>query len=188
MQFQHLQFILFLSFIFLSFRATHVAYGGSHARCWIGAIATGLCHSHIHRNMGYKLHLDLHHIPQHHHSLTHWERPGIEPTTPWFLDLFPLCHDGNSSNLFSKGPPNPLCLVWMSQSGSILGQVPGILFRTLNPGSWISTVFLTSLTLGSQVQLFQNPYAGMFSWFLPVHMVRSSNCLDAPSKAGSVSS
>ena len=33
-------------------------------------------------------------------SLSHWGRPGIEPETSWFLDSFPLHHNGNSSHSF----------------------------------------------------------------------------------------
>ena len=30
-------------------------------------------------------------------SLTHWARPGVQPTSSWILvDLFPLCHSRNS--------------------------------------------------------------------------------------------
>ena len=58
--------------------AAPAAYGGSQARGWIGAEATGLCQSHsnadpyttAHGNAG---------------SLTHWARAGTEPATSWFL-------------------------------------------------------------------------------------------------------
>ena len=50
--------ILFsLSFFFCLFRAAPTAYGGSQARGLIGAVATGLYHSHS--NAGSKLHLQL---------------------------------------------------------------------------------------------------------------------------------
>ena len=39
-------FFFFLSFVFCVFRASPVAYGGSQARGWIGAVATGLHHRH----------------------------------------------------------------------------------------------------------------------------------------------
>ena len=42
----------FFFFVFLSFRAALVAYGGFQARGRIGAVAAGLCHSH--GNMGSK--------------------------------------------------------------------------------------------------------------------------------------
>ena len=41
--------------LFIFFRATPVAYGGSQARCLIGATAAGLCHSY--RNARSKLRL-----------------------------------------------------------------------------------------------------------------------------------
>jgi len=52
--------VLFLSFfffglLFLYFKATLVAYGGSQARSLIGAVATGLCQSHS--NTGSEPHL-----------------------------------------------------------------------------------------------------------------------------------
>ena len=64
-------FCFFPFFVFCLFRATPTAYGGSQARGLIGAVATGLHHSHS--NAG---------------SLTHWARPGIEPTSAWFLVEF----------------------------------------------------------------------------------------------------
>ena len=70
--------LLFL--VFCLFWATLEAYGGSQARGRIRAMAAGLCQSHsnarsatyiiAHGNAG---------------SLTHRVRPGIEPTTSWFL-------------------------------------------------------------------------------------------------------
>ena len=41
-------------------------------------------------------------------SLAHWARPGIKPTTSWFLvsDSFPLRYDGNSK-LYSLFKTNP---------------------------------------------------------------------------------
>ena len=41
-----LEFIYFLFFVFLSFRATPAACGGSQARGRSGAVVTGLCQSH----------------------------------------------------------------------------------------------------------------------------------------------
>ena len=86
----HFQLALNLFFFFGLFAiswATDVAYRGSQARGQIGTVATGLCQSHsnirirvtsatyttAHGNIG---------------SLTHWARPGIEPTTSWFLAGF----------------------------------------------------------------------------------------------------
>ena len=34
----------------------------------------------------------------HARSFTHWARPGMEPSTLWFLDSFLLCHDRSSSH------------------------------------------------------------------------------------------
>ena len=63
---------------FKLFRAAPMAYGGSEARGLIGAVAAGLCHSHS--NMG--TYTTAHGNAR---SLIHWARPGIEPTTSWFL-------------------------------------------------------------------------------------------------------
>ena len=84
----HAMLFCFVLFVFLG-------PGGSQARGRIGAIATGLCHSHsnyqiwvasvtytiAHSNAG---------------SLTHWVEPGIEPASSWILDSFLLSHEGNS--------------------------------------------------------------------------------------------
>ena len=59
---------LFCCCLFIFFRAAPAAYGGSQARGWIGAVATCLHHSHSDSR-----------------SPTHWARPGIRPTTSWFL-------------------------------------------------------------------------------------------------------
>jgi len=56
------------NFFFCLFRVTPMAYRGSQARGWIGAAATGLCHSHSNAR-----------------SLTYWARPGIEPVSSWML-------------------------------------------------------------------------------------------------------
>ena len=61
-------FELFIYSFILLFRATHVAYGSSQDRGWIGAVAAGLHHSHS--NIG---------------SSTYWVRLGIEPTSSWIL-------------------------------------------------------------------------------------------------------
>ena len=65
------------------FRAAPMAYGSCQARCRIRPVATGLHHSHS--NAGSELHLQptpqLMAMP----SLTHWEKPGIEPASSWFL-------------------------------------------------------------------------------------------------------
>ena len=61
-------FFLFFFFFFCLFSVAHAAYGGSQARGLIRAVASVL-----HQNHGNS------------RSLTHWVRPGIEPTTSWFL-------------------------------------------------------------------------------------------------------
>ena len=53
------------------FRVAPTAHGGSQARGRIGAVATGLRHSHSNAR-----------------SLTHGARPGIEPTSSWILVRF----------------------------------------------------------------------------------------------------
>ena len=62
---------LFVCLFVCLFRAVPAAYGGSQARGPIGAVATGLHQSHGNSR-----------------SPTHWVRPGIKPTTSWFLDGF----------------------------------------------------------------------------------------------------
>ena len=59
-----------MNFFFL-FRAAPAAYGSSGARGRIGAVAAGLHHSHSNAR-----------------SLTHWVRPGIEPTSSWIFFRF----------------------------------------------------------------------------------------------------
>ena len=56
------------------FRAAPKAYGSSQAKDQIGAIAAGLFHSHSNVR-----------------PLTHWARPGIEPTYSWILVRFVNC-------------------------------------------------------------------------------------------------
>ena len=63
----------FLLFCFV-FRAAPTAYGSSQAKDQIGAIAAGLFHSHSNVR-----------------PLTHWARPGIEPTYSWILVRFVNC-------------------------------------------------------------------------------------------------
>ena len=71
---------------FSLFRGTSTAYGGSQARGLIGATAAGLNHSHSNARSNENLRPTPQ--PTSHGntgSLTHRARPGIEPTTPWFL-------------------------------------------------------------------------------------------------------
>ena len=69
---------------FCLFKATPIAYGGSHARGPIGAAVANLHHSHS--NPRSELHLQP--TPQltaRRDPLTHRARPGIEPTSSWIL-------------------------------------------------------------------------------------------------------
>ena len=87
---------LFVVVVLLLFRASPMAHGSSQARGWIQAIAAGIHYSHS--NTRSKLWLT--HTTAHSNagSVTHWARPGIEPTTSWFLvRLFPQCQDRNLS-------------------------------------------------------------------------------------------
>ena len=82
-----LKLFFFFFYLFAISRAVPMAYGGSQARGRIRAVAASLHCSHsntgsepslwptttAHSNAG---------------SLTQWERPGIEPTTSWFLVRF----------------------------------------------------------------------------------------------------
>ena len=91
---------LFFVFVFCLFRAAPVAYGGSQARGWIGAVATSLCHS----NTGSEPHLQP--IPQ----LT--VVPDPQPTEQgqgsnlcphgYQSHSFLLSHDGNSEDIKFK--------------------------------------------------------------------------------------
>ena len=75
-------FSLSLSFSLFFFRAVPKAYGSSQARGWIGAVAAGLHHSHSNVSATY--------TAAHGNArfLTHWVRPGIEPTSSWVLVTF----------------------------------------------------------------------------------------------------
>ena len=72
----------FFFIILIVFRATPAAYGGSQTRGWIGAVATGLHHSHSHIRSKQRL--------QPTPGLTTpilnlWARLGIEPASSWML-------------------------------------------------------------------------------------------------------
>ena len=79
-------------FFFCLFMAVPTEYGSFQARGQIGAVATGLYHSHS--NGWSEPHLQT--IPQLTTTpdlLTHWARPGIEPASSWILIGFiPLSH------------------------------------------------------------------------------------------------
>ena len=97
----------FFLFSFLLFRATPMAYGGSQARCLIGATAASLCQSH--NNTGSKPHLQP--TPQPSAMPDPWptERgQGSNPQPHGFQSyLFPLRHDGNSKTFFFFFLTNP---------------------------------------------------------------------------------
>ena len=69
------------------FRAMLVAYGGSQARGWIGAVAASLHHSSQQRQIrgASETYTTAHGNTG---PLTHWARPEIEPKTSWFLVKF----------------------------------------------------------------------------------------------------
>ena len=85
---------LLLLLLFLLFRATPAAYGGSQARGGIGASAAALRHSHV----GSEPHLRP--TPQ---LMAMWDSypteqgqgSNLQPHGS-SLDTFPPCHDGNS--------------------------------------------------------------------------------------------
>ena len=76
------KFTLPLPFVLSFSRATPAVYGGSQARCLIGATAASLCHSHGNTRSEPSLQPTAHGNAG---SLTHLARPGIEPVTSWFL-------------------------------------------------------------------------------------------------------
>ena len=83
----NLCFFVLFCFVFCLFRAVPIAYGGSQARGWIGAVTAGLCHSHS--NLGSKLRLQP--TPQLSATLDpfiHLARPGIETVSSWMLVRF----------------------------------------------------------------------------------------------------
>ena len=78
------------SCIFLLFRTTPVAYGGSQARGQIRTIVTGLCHSHSNA----RSELPPRPVPQFVATpdpFTHWVRPGIKPTSSEIPVGFSIC-------------------------------------------------------------------------------------------------
>ena len=92
-----------LSFLFFPFLGLHPWHGGSQARDGIGAVATGLCHSHS--NMRSELHLQPTPHPTATLNPTHWARPGIRPTFSWMLVRFASTEPWRElSALFSEVP------------------------------------------------------------------------------------
>ena len=80
----------FFFFFFLSFsKAAPAAYGGSPARGLISAVSPGRRPMPEPQQWGIQA-TSVTHTTAHGNtrSLTHWERPGVEPTTSWFLAGF----------------------------------------------------------------------------------------------------
>ena len=92
-------FFLFCLFAFS--RAAPVAYGGCQARGLIRAIATALRQSHS--NAGSATSVTYTTAHSNAASLTHWERPGIEPATSRFLVGF-------VNHWATTGTPGKFCL------------------------------------------------------------------------------
>ena len=78
----------FFFLIFCLFRATPKVYGSSQARDQIRVVAAGLHHSHSNARSEAHLWPTPHTAQGNTGSLTHWARPGIEPTTAQFLVRF----------------------------------------------------------------------------------------------------
>ena len=74
---------LFLLLLSDFLTAAPVTYGSSQARGETGAAAAHLCHSHSHT--GSATYTKAHSNTR---SLTHWVRPGMEPTSSWILAGF----------------------------------------------------------------------------------------------------
>ena len=66
-------------FCFLLFISAPMPFGDSQVRGGIGATASTICHHHSNTSVRYTTAQD------NARSLTHWGRPGIKPTTSWFL-------------------------------------------------------------------------------------------------------
>ena len=80
---------------FWLFRATTVAYRSSQAGSWIGVPAPGLPQPQQCEIQALSATYTSAHGNS--RSLTHWARPGIEPTSSWILvGLFPLSHNRKS--------------------------------------------------------------------------------------------
>ena len=83
MGFFHFLFLIYLFIYLVLFRAAPMACGGSQTRGPIGAIATGQPQpQQCQIQASSATYTTAHSIAG---SLTHWARPGIEPTTLWFL-------------------------------------------------------------------------------------------------------
>ena len=101
------KFYLFI-YLFLLFKATPMAYGGSQARGQIGAVAASLHHSHSYARSK----------PCLQPTPSSWQcqifnlLSGARDRTCILMDSFPL-HDGNSLNLFKREKSGVLW--WVAQ-------------------------------------------------------------------------
>ena len=75
----------FILFYFLLFRATLVAHGSSHARCWIRARAAGPHHSTVAQHGIWAVSATYTTAHDNTGSLTRRARPGIKPVSSWIL-------------------------------------------------------------------------------------------------------
>ena len=108
----------FFFFFFGLFRATPVACGSFQARGQIRAAAASLPHSHS--NTGPELSCNRHYGNA--RSLTHWTRPGIDPTSSWMLVRFVI------AELRWELPQEKfLEILWMGQKW-LLWQILHVLF------------------------------------------------------------
>ena len=81
---QLLKIVCIYLFTYYLFRATPAAYGSAQARGGIGAAAAGLHYSHSSIGI-WATFVTYTSAYGNTRSLTHWERPGIEPTSSWTL-------------------------------------------------------------------------------------------------------
>ena len=103
---------LFNFFFFCLFRAAPPAYGSSQARGGIRDAAASLHHSH--RDARSEPHLRP--TPLAHgnaESLTHWARPGIEPTSSWILARFVTAGAMTETALPRLMIIKILCFAWL---------------------------------------------------------------------------
>ena len=137
--------VLFLFVCFLSFRATPAAYGGSQARGWIWAVAASLhqSHSNVVSELSSMTYTTAHSNTG---SVTHWARPGIEPATSWWVELFLM----SAVTLGSRGSKYLLVFIslwlWASTNSSSERICVLQLFQLL-----FSLIVLTSFWYGGKL-------------------------------------
>ena len=81
----HSKIIGNITIFFFLFRTSPMAYGGSPARGPVRAIAAGLYHSQPQQCRIWAMSAAYTTAHGNAWSVTHWKRPGIEPTTSWSL-------------------------------------------------------------------------------------------------------